>query len=63
MVWRQTGDKPLSEPIMAQFTDPYMHHSASVSIFHAIASSAYQKKVKHFYFLENSTALALVQEQ
>ena len=26
MVWRWTGDKPLSEPMMAQFTDAYMQH-------------------------------------
>ena len=24
MAWRQTGDKPLSEPIMGKFTDAYM---------------------------------------
>ena len=24
MVWRRTGDKPLPEPMMAQFTDTYM---------------------------------------
>ena len=27
MAWRQTGDKPLSEPMMTQFNDAYMHHS------------------------------------
>ena len=26
MVWRRTGDKPLPEPLMAQFTDAYMRH-------------------------------------
>ena len=26
MVWRQTGDKPLPEPMMIQFTDAYMRH-------------------------------------
>ena len=31
MAWRWTGDKPLSEPMMAQFNDAYMHHSASMS--------------------------------
>ena len=25
MVWLQIGDKPLSEPILAQFTDAYTH--------------------------------------
>ena len=29
MAWRQTGDKPLSEPMMTQFNDAYMRHSAS----------------------------------
>ena len=24
MVWRQIGDKPLSEPMLTQFTDAYM---------------------------------------
>ena len=26
MAWRQTGDKPLPEPMMTQFTDAYMRH-------------------------------------
>ena len=26
MAWRQTGGKPLSEPMMIQFTDTYMRH-------------------------------------
>ena len=26
MVWRRTGDKPLPEPMMTQFTDAYMRH-------------------------------------
>ena len=26
MAWRQIGDKPLPEPMMAQFTDAYMRH-------------------------------------
>ena len=29
MAWRRTGDKPLSEPMMTQFNDAYMRHSAS----------------------------------
>ena len=32
MAWRRTGDKPLSEPMMAQFNDAYMRHSASMSL-------------------------------
>ena len=26
MAWRWTGDKPLPEPMMTQFTDAYMWH-------------------------------------
>ena len=26
MAWRQPGDKPLSEPMLSQFTDAYMRH-------------------------------------
>ena len=26
MDWRRTGDKPLPEPMMTQFTDTYMRH-------------------------------------
>ena len=26
MAWRQTGAKPLPEPMMIQFTDAYMQH-------------------------------------
>ena len=29
MAWCRTGDKPLSEPMMTQFNDAYMRHSAS----------------------------------
>ena len=31
MVWCRPGDKPLSEPMMVNLLDAYMHHSASVS--------------------------------
>ena len=31
MAWHQTGDKPLSEPMMIQFNDAYMYYSTSVS--------------------------------
>ena len=26
VAWRRTGDKPLPEPMMSQFTDAYMRH-------------------------------------
>ena len=32
MAWRLTGAKPLSEPMMAYFTDAYMRHSASMNL-------------------------------
>ena len=32
MIWHQPATKPLSEPMMALFTDAYMHHSASMSL-------------------------------
>ena len=31
MAWCRSGDKPLSEPMMALFTDAYMRRSTSVS--------------------------------
>ena len=27
MAWRRQGDKPLSEPMMVEFTDAYIRHS------------------------------------
>ena len=33
MAWRRTGDKPLSEPMMTQFTDAYMRHQGKISRF------------------------------
>ena len=29
--WHQPGDKPLSEPMMALFTDAYMRHLGSIT--------------------------------
>ena len=26
MAWRRSGDKPLSDPMLTQFTDAYMRH-------------------------------------
>ena len=31
MAWRRTGDKPLHEPMLTQFTDAYMRHSSEMS--------------------------------
>ena len=30
IAWRRTGDKPLPEPMLTQFTDAYMRHSGEV---------------------------------
>ena len=34
MACRRIGDKPLSEPMMTQFNDAYMRHSASMRETH-----------------------------
>ena len=31
MAWHQIGDKPLPEPMMAEFTDTYMLHQGDMS--------------------------------
>ena len=31
MAWRRTGAKPLSEPMLTQFTDAYMWHLGEMS--------------------------------
>ena len=31
MAWHRTGDNPLPEPMLTQFTDPYMRHSGEMS--------------------------------
>ena len=31
MAWRRTGDKPLSAPMMLQFTDAYMRRQGEMS--------------------------------
>ena len=31
MAWRQTEDKPLPEPALAQFPDTYMRHKGEMS--------------------------------
>ena len=31
MAWRRPGDKPLSEPMLTQFTDAYMQHYGDMS--------------------------------
>ena len=36
MTWRQIGDKPLSETMVALFTDGYVFHSAWMSLWKMI---------------------------
>ena len=31
MAWRRTGDKPLTGPMLTQFTDAYMRYSGEMS--------------------------------
>ena len=53
MAWLRKGDKPLSEPMIAYFTDAYMHRSASMSwIDGALGHTSNQNHVK---LLQNLT--------
>ena len=36
MAWRRTGDKPLSEPMLNQFTDAYMRYQREISYYTAL---------------------------
>ena len=36
MAWRWIGDKPLSEPMLTQFTDAYMRYMGRYILFHNI---------------------------
>ena len=38
MAWRQRGETPLSEPVVALFTDTYMRRSATMSFIYACFS-------------------------
>ena len=35
MAWRRTGDKPLPEPMLTQFTDTYMQHKGEMYVVHS----------------------------
>ena len=62
MAWRRTGDKPLSEPMMAQFNDAYMRHSASmsedvdycISVEHIVVSTGWSTICKQRFLLFSS---------
>ena len=47
MAWRRIDDKPLSEPIMAQFTDTYMRHLVAMSFKYI--RFLLNKKQSHMY--------------
>ena len=34
MAWRRTGDRPLSGPMVTQFTDAYMRHKGEMTFKH-----------------------------
>ena len=44
MAWRRTGDKPLPEPMLDEFTDAYMRHSIT---------ERPQITEKYFLFIDN----------
>ena len=44
MAWRRTGDKPLSEPMVAQDNDAYMRNSASICYMHMFALLTWRSK-------------------
>ena len=48
MAWRREGDNALSEPMMAYFTDTYMHHSASMSYHFETESKFATSNRRHF---------------
>ena len=45
MAWRRIGDKPLSEPMLARFTDAYMRHNGDMSWSVQKCCSKYVKNV------------------
>ena len=47
MAWRRTGNKPLSEPMMTQFNDAYMCHTASMVKAHPEATTIWRPFYKH----------------
>ena len=48
MAWRRTGEKPLSEPMLALVTDAYMRHSASMS-YHNVNQIVLSRKAFIWY--------------
>ena len=40
MAWSGTSNKPLTEPMMTQFNDAYMHHPASMTLRETAPSHA-----------------------
>ena len=42
MAWHHPGNKPLSEPMMAQIKDAYMHHLVSINQGNGLVSGKQQ---------------------
>ena len=55
MAWRRPGDKPLSEPMLAEVTDEYMRHSASMSV-------EMVSQLMHIAFLEWSMYISIIEQ-
>ena len=58
MAWCRSGDKPLSEPMMAKFNDAYTRHLASMSLIKLKTKSISTKNIdyisfKHIFWLVN----------
>ena len=51
MAWHQPGNKPLSEPMMAQVGDAYMHHSAWMrpEWVHTQIGAVVEFRLRHVY--------------
>ena len=62
MAWRRSGNKPLPEPMMAQFTDAYMCHPASM-ILVAVSAISQQTHSPQFHLIlppSNFAAISLL---
>ena len=59
MAWCWTG-KPLSEPMMAQFADVHMHHSASMAIVFLLPFQVERCELESHLYLELRSHLTMV---
>ena len=64
MAWRHSGDKPLYEPMMVNFTDANMRHSASTAPacipMTSIVLSFQVQKLKHNQTFLNQTPCSII---